>query len=174
MAEIDQPNRETWRSNIAGYVVVRKYDRRGDPFDEQIAGGSKFQISPEERLYNQDLAASADLDPFRNGMLHPVRLLDGTEDKAEIASNPNLLSESDMESLFAAHPKTFQAKINSISNNTTLDRLLKVASEVDATLKQVAVIQARKAELSPVQLVERETILPNVKTTADLRPTAPA
>lgn len=169
---------ETWRSSIPGTIVVKKYDRRGDVVEEVILGNRSFQITPDERLFNQDLAASPEQDPFRNGMMQPVRLLDGTEDKAEIASNPNLLSESDMELLFKAHFKTFESRIKQITNLTTLNRLREVATDVDATLKQVAVIDNRLKDTQSVTVNTRttETPVPSVpafRSTAELRPSTP-
>lgn len=172
MAEVQ---RETWRSNIPGTIVVQKYDRRGDIVEEIILGGRSFQISTEERLFNQDLAATEGQDPFRNGMMQPLRLLDGTEDKAEIASNPNLLSESDMQLMFKAHFKTFESKVKSITNVTTLTRLRDVANEVDATIKQLEVIDSRLKETQGVTVKVNETVSspPTFRSTAELRPSTP-
>lgn len=169
---------ETWRSSILGTIVVKKYDRRGEVVEEVIPGNRSFQITTDERLFNQDLAATPEQDPFRNGMMQPVRLLDGTEDKAAIASNPNLLSETDMELLFKAHFKTFESRVKQITNLTTLTRIREVASEVDATLKQVAIIDNRLKDVqAPVATRTSEPIaspsVPAFRSTSELRPSTP-
>jgi hypothetical protein len=153
---------EIWRNAIAGTVGIKKTDRRGELGTEVIRAGEKFQISTEDRLLNSDWAATEDLDVFKNGMLTPVKLLDGTEDAQEIASNPNLITESDMAALFSAHWKTFEQKLGQITNVTTLQRLLSMAEaeDTDATVRQVQSIRNRIAEVNPVQVVEHETVVP--------------
>jgi hypothetical protein len=153
---------EVWRNSIAGSVGVKKTDRRGELVTETVRGGEKFQISTDDRLLNSEWAANDDLDVFKNGMLTPVRILDGTEDAKEIASNPNLITESDMAALFSAHWKTFEAKLGLITNLTTLQRLLSVAEaeDTDATVRQVQSIKSRIDELNPSPVVEHETVIP--------------
>jgi hypothetical protein len=127
---------------------------------ELVHGGGAFTLSKEERLLNMDRAANADLDVFRNGTLVPVRLIDGDEEAAEIASNPNLLTEDDMKLLFKAHWKTFENKVQEISNPLTLQRMLELAEdeEMGATIKQQKTVKARLDEVSPQAFVERKTM----------------
>lgn len=145
---------ETWKNATLGRVVLKKYNQRGELSDEMMPGGKVFHIKPAERRINQEMAALPELDMFQNGQLTPVRLIDTEEDAKEIASNPNLLSESEMRDLFKGHWKTFESKVSEVSNLTTLERLLQVANEVDAKVRQVEVIQARIAEINPVEHVE--------------------
>lgn len=150
---------ETWKNISAGKVWVNKLDRRGDPSVELVPSQGVFRISSEDRRFNQDAAANDRLDVFKNGMLVPVRLLDGSEDVADIASNPNLMSESDMVSLFSVHHKTFVSRLGEVSNTITLNRLLDIARERDEKLSKISAIEARLAELSPsVVAVEREVV----------------
>lgn len=145
---------ETWCNSSRGKVVIWKQDSRGDYKDHLISAEQKFVLSREDRIYNMDQAASVEQDNFSNGTLSPVRLLEGTEDAKEFASNPNLLSETDAKGLFKAHWKTFESKIGAISNANTLHRLMEVAEEVDASMKQVKIIKARLDELEPNRFVE--------------------
>lgn len=145
---------ETWKNSTAGRVVLKKYNQRGELADEMFGGGKVFHIKPQERRINQEMAASPDLDMFKNGQLTPVRLIDTEEDAQEIASNPNLISDGEMKDLFKAHWKTFESKVGEISNMTTLERLLEVASEVDAKVRQVEFVRARIDELNPADHVE--------------------
>lgn len=151
---------ETWKNATRGKVVVLKYDLRGNLIHELVHGNGTFTLSREERLLNMDRAANDGLDVFKNGTLVPVRLIDGTEDAAEIASNPNLLTEDDMRGLFKAHWKTFEAKVQSISNPLTLSRLLALAEDEDtgATIKQQKTVKARLEEVQPAAFVERKTL----------------
>jgi hypothetical protein len=145
---------ESWKNASLGRVVLKKYNQRGELADEMVTGGKVFHISPKERRINQEMAASPDLDFFQNGFLTPVRLIETEEDAAELASNPNLLSEEDMRGLFKGNWKAFDQKVQEISNLTTLKRMLEVAQEVDATIRQVDVVNARIQEIDPADHVE--------------------
>lgn len=145
---------ESWKNSTPGRVVLKKYTQRGDLGDEMIAGGKVFHISPKERRINQEMAATPELDMFQNGFLTPVRLIETEEDAKEIASNPNLMSETEMADLFKGHWKTFESRVSEVSNLNTLNRLLEVASTVDAKVRQVEVIRARIEEISPEDHVE--------------------
>lgn len=147
---------ESWQNTIAGKIFLKKYNQRGELAAEMIPGGKVFQITPTERRINSEMAATPELDFFRNGQLTPVRLIETEEDAKEIASNPNLLAESDMVDLFKAHWKTFEARISEINNATTLERLLEVAQSdvVDAKVRQVEVIKAKLDQINPANHVE--------------------
>lgn len=140
---------EVWRNETRGRIGVVKYDRRGELIHELVRGGGVLSISTEERQLNQERAADEDLDVFSNGSFVPVKILDGTEDAKEIASNPNNKSETDLRDMFKLHWKKFEAEVGEIKNMTTLERLRSIAQEGDATVRQVDVIESRIAELNP-------------------------
>lgn len=147
---------ETWENVGKGRVQVMKHDKRGGIRYELIRGGQKFTLTSEERQMNMDRAANDDLDVFKNGFLTPVRLLDDAEDYIEIASNPNLIGESDLRDMFGLQWKAFEAKVNDISNVLTLSRLAELAGEdgINVSVKQMQVINDRIAEVSPVSVSE--------------------
>jgi hypothetical protein len=116
---------------------------------EQITAKRKVMLTPEERRLNQEVAATDDLDFFQNGMLVPVRLLDSEQDTQKLQANVNAMSETAMKAMFNSQRPAFQAKLQEISNVTTLRRLLEVASDVDATIRQVEAIQTRIENLTP-------------------------
>jgi hypothetical protein len=153
---MSDPQHETWKNATRGRIFLKKYNQQGQLAAEMVPGGKVFQISPTERRINTEMAASPDLDFFQNGQLTPVRLIETEEDAKEIASNPNLMAESDMVTLFKGHWKTFEAKVNEISNLTTLKRLLEIAQsdEVDAKVRQVEAVKARISDIDPVEHVE--------------------
>ncbi len=147
---------ETWQNSSPGRAVVWVRDSKGDYKDVVIRSGQKFSLTKDDRTYNQEQAANKDLDNFFNGTLTPVRLIDGTEDAKEFASNPNMLAESDIKALFKANWRTFDQKLEQVTNVGTLNRILEMArtEEVDGTARQVDRIQKRISDLSP-QVVER-------------------
>lgn len=150
--KVDQ---ETWQNVTEGTVVLKRFDHRGEMAkDEVIIGGRNFHITSQERRLNQDKAADEGLDVFRNGTLHPLRLMDDTEEAKEISANPNLMSETDMKTLVRVHPKTFEKRLSEIGNATTLQRLLGMAHTEDASIKRVEAIEARLAQVSPMSVNE--------------------
>jgi hypothetical protein len=146
--------RETWRNETRGRVGVVRFDRRGELTHELIRGGGTVYLTPDERALNQDRAATEQLDVFKNGTMVPVKLLDSSENAAEILANPNLKSEQDLRDLFKLQWKKFEVEVGKISNETTLNRLKDIAREGDATIKQVSVIEARLAEVNPSVAVD--------------------
>src|SRR5690606_6346077 len=141
--------RETWENVTKGKIFVIKFDKRGNVKHEPVRPGGKIHVTPEERQVNQERAADESLDFFKNGKLVAVKLIDGTEDLQELASNPNTKSESDLRDMLKGHWKTFEKEVAEISNVITLRRLREIALEGDATVRQLGVIDARIEEVSP-------------------------
>jgi hypothetical protein len=150
---------ETWKNPTEGRVWINRLDHRGELVKvEVIGGGRTFHISSQERKLNQEMAYNADLDIFLNGTLTPLRLIEGSEDAAAFAANPNLLSEDDMRGLVKpgrgpakATTDAFVDRLATIKNPATLERLLSLAREEDAPLSRVEAIQGRLRELSGSQ-----------------------
>lgn len=139
---------ETWQNIGRGRVVIRRDTLHGRK-DEIVSGGKTFHIAEEDRRRNSELAASVDLDPFKNGVLVPVRLLDGTEDAAEIAENPNLMGETEMVALLKGNFKTLEKRVGEIRNPVVLERMLELARTEDATVGKLEAVKARLAEVAP-------------------------
>lgn len=150
--------KEMWRSSVAGMLGVIKYDPRGNEYCEVVRSGQVLAITTEERMLNQERAATEAKDFFKNGSLTPVKLLDDAEDLEDIAANPNLISEEDMKALFTSNWKIFDAKVDGISNVGTLKKMIAIANEGEATVRQVNKLGQRLADLSPSAPVESESI----------------
>lgn len=164
---------ESWKNATNGLLFIRKYNNRGDLAHEAVHAKKTFHLTPQERRINQEMAAVPENDFFSNGMLTPVRLIDTEEDAKEIASNPNLMSESDMKALFKGTWKSFAAKVDGITNETTLKRLLEMARDDDsgASVKQADAINERLRQIAPAQFVE-VTSAP-ISEKPQLKPTSP-
>jgi len=145
---------ETWESAIKGTIGVKKFDRRGDLATEIVRGGRLLHLTPDERRYNTERAATPGQDPFSNGMLVPVTLLDDSEDAAMIAANPNVLSADDLEALFSLHWKKFDGELSHITNVSALTRLMEMATDADATVRQMNSIKSRIAAVDPSILLD--------------------
>lgn len=147
---------EMWENPGNSRVVVAKLDARGQRRSEMVNGGRKFHITPLERRMNQEMAYNETLDVFKNGTLRPVRLIEGTEDANEIASNPNHLSDSDMVELLKGHHKTFEKRLSEIKNPGTVERLLELSQskDIDASTSRVQMIRDRIVEMDPATVEE--------------------
>lgn len=150
---------EVWQNMGQGRVVLKKFDSRGRVTHEIISGGKTVHLTPEERVLNQEEAASEELDFFKNGFLAPVRLLDES-DLAETADNPNIMSEEDIRTLFRTKSnwKKFDETVQGVSNVILLDRMLKMAEAEDATVRQVRKIHERISEISPNSVTDVESL----------------
>lgn len=150
-------SKETWTNPGGGLIYILTYDPAGKLRSTPVRSGKQVTLSIEERKINQDRSASGPggkSDNFSNGSLIPVRLVETAEDYKEIASNPNLIDESDMRALFKLKSAAFKAKLSSISNESALDRILKIAensdsddSEVKVSMPQFKAIERRIAEV---------------------------
>lgn len=147
---------ETWENITDSRFVIRKYTSQGEIASEMIGGHKKFHISPVERRLNQEESASDEQDPFSNGSLVPVRLIDGTEDAAEIAANPNLMSETEMHELVKGNIKGLRERLGVLKNSLVVAHLLEVAKADDVANSKVSAIDARLAELNPSSFTEIE------------------
>jgi hypothetical protein len=144
--EVPSTQLEAWLNAGKSRVFINRFDGKGGTRQELIAAGRTFHLTPAERRMNQEMAANEKLDLFSNGMLQPVRL--GEEAEA-LAGNPNHLAATDEQGIFRLHWKTFERRITEIDNPTLLERLLELAVDQDATLRQVNLITARLAEVAP-------------------------
>jgi hypothetical protein len=146
---VNEDQLETWKNVTAGRFVLVRMSALGQRTHEMINAGRTFHLTPAERRVNQELVANDDQDPFMDGTLQPVRLLEGTEEN--IVKNPNHLSDEDVRTMFGLHWKTFEARVKEITNPSTLERLLQVAreSETEATVRQVEAVQMQLREVAP-------------------------
>lgn len=159
------PEYEKWKNNSKGKHGVVKLDRFGNEIHEIVGPGKVVKLTKDERLTNQERAAMPKMDIFTNGTMSPVELLDD-EDKAEFASNPNMMSDSDLKALFKMHHATFKAKVGTIDNTYTLTRLQEIAEDPDtgATVAKLKVVTERLDEVNPnAPIVVTQSALPGAR-----------
>jgi hypothetical protein len=140
---------EVWKNATQAQIVVVRNTPSGHPRHEVIVGGRNFSISAEDRMMNQNMSATPELDVFANGMLQPVKLPEGTD--PHIMENPNHIPDDQLPDFFKLHYKVFPKRLSEITNPVVLERLLSIAEEQDATVKQISAIRARLDELNPPQ-----------------------
>lgn len=139
---------ETWQNTGRGRIVMRRFDGREEVVTT-IHGGKTFHLRPEDRQRFSNECASADADPFSNGTCAPIRLVGSEEEVAELTSNPNALTSSQLGELLKAPTKTFDARLAEMTNVVALTRLLETAREQDVPVKRVNAIQARMHQINP-------------------------
>jgi hypothetical protein len=144
----DKDVQETWEAN--GRIVIHKTNASGQIMPTMVNRGKRFTITAVEREAYGDRAASEKQDPFKNGLLSPVRLIEGSEAERFYADHPNTMTEEDMQKLFKGHWKTFEKRIGEVSSPFILNRMLEMAkSDENATVKQQQTIEARLEEIEP-------------------------
>lgn len=178
----DVTAKETWTNPGGGLVYILTYDPAGKLRSTPVRAGKQVTLSIEERKINQDRAASENSDIFTNGSLIPVRLVETADDYAEIASNPNLIDEDDMRSLFKLKGAAFKEKLAKISNESALDRILQIAEQADSddsdikvTMVQFKAIEKRINEVrggtgytEVTQSVASTNVTPNLDPTVGI------
>lgn len=164
---------ERWENATKGRVVIRKFDARGNLGHEMVNAGRSINLTPQERKTNQEMAATEELDVFSNGTMQPLRLLEGTEEAKEIASNPNHLSDSDVKVLVKGHHKTLEKRLVDISNPSALQRMLEVARVEDCSVSTVQKIQDRLMEVAPSLVQEVTPVGTSGDDKIGLRPVTP-
>jgi hypothetical protein len=145
---------EAWENVSRSRYALQRINSRGDITTDLIGGQRTFHLSPEERYMNSELASSPKVDPFKNGRFAPVRLLETTEDAEEIASNPNLMGESEIKALVTGKVEPLRARLSQIEQPVVVERMLQVAEAEDARMTSVKAIEDRLAQLSPQTHVE--------------------
>lgn len=145
---------EAWENVSRSRYALQRINGRGDITTDLIGGKKTFHLSPEERYMNSELAADPKVDPFKNGRFAPVRLLDDTEDAAEIAANPNLLGEGEIKALVTGKVEPLRARLSEIEQPVVVERMLQVAEAEDARMTSVKAIEDRLAQLNPMTHVE--------------------
>ncbi len=146
---------EVWENVSQGRVFVRKFDVRGHLGGELVGSGRKVHISTAERRINQEKAANSELDVFLNGTLQPIRVaaeVVNPEDAAPVTANH--ITDEDAKAMFKGTARSFEKRLSEISSVAVLDRILRLAEEVDATVRQVELIRARRAVVVPANATE--------------------
>jgi len=145
MSEVEM---ETWENPTNSRVVLKKFNAKGELTDQLFGGRTKIHLTPQERRINQELAAMPSQDMFQNGMLCPVRLVDDEDDTLALAANPNNLPESEMVALIKGNLKGLKAKLEDITNVLTLQRMVEIAKEMDASVSKVTALSDRLDSLA--------------------------
>lgn len=137
---------ETWEITTQGrvwlQVTINSRHGRGTELKDVALGpnrpGQKLKISPADREMNQEACSGPSYDPFRNGLL--VRV-DADQNEDEATASMNALTAQQTLDIFELSGAEFEAALGSL-DQLPLQRLLDMAPAVDASISQVAAIDA--------------------------------
>lgn len=146
-----QDDKEVWLNPNAGYRYVEQQNFKGEMAAVEIAPGQKFTISTFDRMINQERTIKKEDDMFTNGTFSRVKLIDTAEDYAELAENPNIMSDSDLESMFSLTTAAFKKKLQEIENTRVIERLQRLSEKesLKASVAQQNALKARLDEVDP-------------------------
>lgn len=121
-------NEEVWQNTTKGYRWYKAYGVRGEVLDQIVKPGQAFVLSTEARRYNQQLAANARLDLFRNGAFSLKQSSKSTV-KTEIESQDSLTDQEILDIVTQVqHGQLKMAEaIENITSDNTLVRLYDAA-----------------------------------------------
>lgn len=161
---------ETWENVGPATTGIKRLDSRGDVRNEMITGNRTFYITTEERMISQEKVTVEGLDPFRNGTFRPVVV----PDSVTIESNPNALSDAEIEKILVSSDMAWNEWLNTIDSVATLRRMMDVAESSDSlSLKRFRALESRLVEVRPLSRIQsndpklQEFLDPKAKKTSE-------
>lgn len=140
---------ETWRNGTNGIVHVKNLDHRGDlNADVVLRAGQILHIKPSARRLNQDKVVAERFDPFLNGALIPVHLVEDDPDTPKLLANPNIIDDSTIRELLQGDAAVLMERLNKITHPGTLERVLVIATDENVSIRRYQAIQQRIAEVA--------------------------
>lgn len=147
-----KPGLEQWTNETRSQTGIARADERaprGHRID-LILPGRTFAITPEDRRLNATLIGDTRKDPFQNGRFSLQAAVETAEDVEELRSNPNTISQSEIEQLFVGgNMKQFNAQIAKITSVDAIQRVLDYANSSGAAQARIDAVQARFDEIRP-------------------------
>lgn len=121
---------ETWENVGQGTHYIIRENRRGDEAPEGVTGRRKFKLTTYERILTEDKILDPRMNPFRNGSFRPVIV----PEDISLETNPNALSDEDIERLFVASKNAWDAYMEILDSPATIQRMIDLADQGDRDL----------------------------------------
>jgi hypothetical protein len=141
---------EIWKNTTNGMRWCKQHDKAGAEGTKIVQGQRTFSITPLDRQLNQDIAANAELDLFRNGTFVLVRAADDT-DEDEIQS-PDSVTEGEIAALsmeVTAEPALVDKLLKGINSPVALSRILEQFVVDDVPKEVIEYVKMKKAKFDP-------------------------
>jgi len=136
---------EMWENVSDISVGIVSFNQKGEEGQVLISGGRQFMCSSEERLVTQDKIVLVTDDPFKNGTFRPITV----PDNVTIESNPNALSDPEILDVLKSGDLAWGEWLKVLDSPATLQRMLNLAEEANASLRRYREVEARLAEVKP-------------------------
>jgi hypothetical protein len=146
---------EIWENPTNSLVVTVKTDHLGQETRVQTRGGKQLHITPGDRALNEERIHDDKQNPFKNGFLAPVKLLDD-DDPDAAAENPNHLTEDGLQELLSAPARDFAERLGKITSEPLLRRLRTLARDGDVRPKRQEAIQFRLDQVTPAKKIQND------------------
>lgn len=144
--------REVWKNDTGStvYILVNDPFTPGIYQQQRLGKGDTIAILPSERKRNEDIAVSTK-NPFKNGFLTPVQLIETAADFEHLKEQPNVRSESELIELLQVNTNKFKTEIASIDGFRVIQRLIELSETVDfeISVPKMRALEARLEELKP-------------------------
>lgn len=138
---------EVWENPNNCVVGIAGLDHRGNMAPKVVAPHRRVNVTPEERELTESMAVSDGVNPFRNGLLRPVRLVEEHDFlPAELTENQK--SDEDLKAMLTKSGVAFVNSLKKVDSALTLGRLSGIAQE-HGTVKQAEAVKARLEEVAP-------------------------
>lgn len=139
---------EVWKNTAAGMRWMSKLNAMGAEIGHTVQGNKTFSITTWERKLNQDKAANAGADLFRNGTF--VLVKGGTETDDKEFSTPDALTDSELENRVnevMAKNMTIEEVMHPITSPITMGRLREAMILENAGAADLEKVEAQLKEL---------------------------
>lgn len=143
---------EEWESVSDSQNFVIREDRRGDEQYHLVTGNQRFKITTYERILTQDKIKDLSLDPFKNGCFRPILV----PDNVSVKSNPNALSEEDIQRIFVSSDIAWNEYMAVIDSPATLRRMIELAENTDLPLRRFRELEEKAESAIPAKRVEQK------------------
>ncbi len=140
---------ETWLNPNAYPIYLMITERNGAKVDRAVRPGAKVEIRASDRRDLQARKLNPKKDPFTNGKLVPVQLIDDPEEFEILANNPNVVEDSEITAFVKGKIAALRDFLAEVENPLIVRRAMDIAGEEDVHPNKVKAIQARLDELDP-------------------------
>lgn len=150
ITEEDRSFVETWEHISPQQWGIVRLDARGDYRHEVIRGQREFMLTTEERILSQDRIREKSNDPFMNGSFRPIIV----PDSITIESNPNALSDEEIEKILNASDVAWDEYLKVIDSVATVRRMMEVADDSEVSVKRYRQLEGRLKEVRGIVRID--------------------
>lgn len=153
MAEVKNPDVETWESVVSGLRGIVVWGEKGEWTVDDIEGGSSFFITPDARRRQARMCKDQADNPFTNGAFRMLEAVAEDPNSQSLLEEDAVPDDDELEKLLDLPMAKFTAGLNAIEEPTTVERLYRLARKNEVTGRKADAIGKRLKELDPHAVV---------------------